>query len=83
MHKRLHIFSEGQRLLRELVFAEEYRTPATTIAEKCNVTVSAVSRWASGFLSPTPEQRAVMERRYKIPVDAWDAKPSKKTEGAS
>ena len=60
--------TEGQKHLLRLT----RQGSQDAIALACGVSQSVVSLWISGKRKPTYENRVVLEKQYKIALDAWD-----------
>jgi hypothetical protein len=48
--------------------------PAREVALRVHVTEMAVSHWRSGYCSPLPKTRALLELHCRIPAKLWDVK---------
>lgn len=68
-NRRALELTEGQRLFAALT------DPPSEIAAKLHVAKSMVSHWRSGLRRPSPAWRAIIERAYEIPADAWGLAP--------
>lgn len=67
-HTAVIILSRGRRLLIALL----QRTTARDVAARCRVYPQRVTDWASGYRSPNPTARRMLELNYGLPVNAWD-----------
>lgn len=48
------------------------RTTGRAVAERCRVSPSRVSEWASGLTKPSARARQALSRNYRIRPGEWD-----------
>lgn len=58
---------------RRLLLAVLGRTTACDVAARCRVPRRCVSHWAAGTCKPRMAARQMLQRNYRIPVEAWDS----------
>lgn len=63
----------GAQLLKERFLTQ------AEVARRVGVSKQVVSRWVAGEKRPDPERRALLEKEFGIPVEAW-LEPDERTD---